>query len=253
MDLTTLDNVLWAASFVEHVALLLVLLFRRRWLRFPVFTLLAGYEAFTTATLFLLVLYGSKHTYSLVYWGTDAVDYLFQLGFLLEIGRVVLKPTGTWLRDARGSFLGWLLVGLTLAISAALTMGPQAAKGLDLWEARANVFTTILTLELFLAISMWANRLGLQWRSHVMALGQGLGVWAITAVMGDVGHVVYGWTADFRVFDQVRMCVYLGALLYWTVSFALPEREKAPMSAEMEEYLLRLHRRVQYDLNGAQH
>lgn len=253
MNLTALDNVLWAASLLGHAALLVALLWRQRWRKFPVFTLLAASEAIGTITLFLIFRHGSKHAYFVAYWVSVAADYAFQLALLFEIGRTVMKPTGTWLRDAWKEFAGWSLAGLALAAIAAVTMGPQAAKGLDLWEARINVFTTILTLELFLALSMWANRLGLQWRSHVMALGQGLGIWAITAVVGDVGHVIYGWTTDFRVFDQARMVVYVGALVYWTASFALPEREKAPMSAEMEQYLLALHRRVQYDLNGAQH
>ena len=100
---------------------------------------------------------------------------------------------------------------------------------------------------------MWANRLGLQWRSHVMALGQGIGVWAISAFLSDIGHMIYGWSTEFRAFDLTRFTVYICVLLYWTTSFALPEREKAPMSAEMEQYLLALHRRVQYDLSGIQH
>jgi len=39
MHFTTLDNVLWAAGFIGNVALLCVLLLRRRWRTFPVFTL----------------------------------------------------------------------------------------------------------------------------------------------------------------------------------------------------------------------
>ena len=35
MNLGVLDNILWAAGFIGHAALLLVLLLRRRWRQFP--------------------------------------------------------------------------------------------------------------------------------------------------------------------------------------------------------------------------
>lgn len=250
MHLTTLENVLWAAGFLGHVALFVVLVGRKRWRQFPLFTLFAAAETLGTLVLFVVSRHASYRAYVTTYWTLDAIDFALQLGLLFEIARNVLQSTGTWVRDARWAFLGWLLFGFALAACTAAMVSPQMTKGLSLWGMRANVFTTVLTLELFLAISMWANRLGLQWRNHVMALGQGLGIWAVTAAVGDVGHVIYGWTSDFHAFDLARQCVYLGALAYWTASFALPEREKAPMTAEMEEYLLRLHRRVQYDLNG---
>jgi hypothetical protein len=46
----------------------------------------------------------------------------------------------------------------------------------------------------------------------------------------------------------VRMFVYLGALLFWIVAFWSPERKRAPLSVEMQNYLLALHQRVQDDL-----
>jgi len=50
------------------------------------------------------------------------------------------------------------------------------------------------------------------------------------------------------VLDHIRMFCYLGAILFWMVSFWLPERQRAPLSPDMSEFLVDLHRRVQYDL-----
>lgn len=252
MNLTTLDNVLWAAGFVGHVALFFVLLVRRRWREFPVFIGVVGYQAMVTVILFLISRYGSRHAYFLAYWILAFGDYSLQIALIFEMARAVLRPTGTWVRDARRGFLLWSIAGLILAGAVAVAIGPPAAKGLGLWEVRTTLFTDVLTLEVFLAMSAAANRLGLQWRSHVMALGQGLTAWAVTGLLRDIAHVIYGWSREFIVFDYVVSFVYLGSLVFWIVAFWKPERERAPLSPDMQEYLLALHRRVQYDLEGAQ-
>lgn len=249
MNFTILDNVLWAAGFLGHVALLVVLLVRRRWQAVPVFTLLVTFQVLVTAVLFPISRYGSWHTYVLAYWITVFGDYCFQLVLLLEIARAVLRPTGTWIQDARRSFLLWSAGALLVAAIFALTVGPPSARGLDLWEVRARLLTSLLTCELFIAIALAANRLGLPWRSHIMALGQGITIWALISLLGDVGHVALGWSLEFVVFDHLRMFVYLAVLVFWAIVFWVPEPARAPLSPEMQDYLLALHRRVQYDLD----
>src|ERR1700744_4793133 len=98
-------RVLWAAGFIEHAALLLVLLVQRRWKTFPVFTVLIGFNAFRTMLLFAIYTYGSDQMYKIVYWSASFLDLALQVAIVFEIARVVLKPTGTWVVDARNMFL----------------------------------------------------------------------------------------------------------------------------------------------------
>ena len=247
-----MTNVLWAAGFLGHVALVVVLLLKRRVRQFPVFTTLIAFHAFVTVLLFLISRHGSRHDYFVAYWSAAFFDYAFQIALIFEIARIVLRPTGTWVSDARRSFLLWSALGLFLAATFATSLGSPYAKGLDLWEERVTLFTSLLTCELFAAMIVTANRLGLQWRSHVVALGQGLTLWALLNLGSDVLHVLAGWKRDFALYDGIRECAYVSALLFWIVSFWLPERERAPLSPTMEAYLLALHRRVQYDLDNAQ-
>ena len=246
----TLTNVLWATGFFGHVALLGVLFCKVRSNRFPVFTALIAFHVFVTILLFQITRHGSPHAYSVAYWSAAFLDYIFQIALIFEIARIVLRPTGTWVSDARQSFLLWGGLGLVLAATAAWGLGSPTAKGLNLWEERVTLFTSLLTCELFTAMIVIANRLGLQWRSHVIALGQGLTLWALLNLGSDVLHVLAGWQRDFALYDDIREFAYLGALLFWIVSFWLPETERAPLSADMNEYLLALHRRVQYDLEN---
>jgi hypothetical protein len=249
MNLTMLDNILWAAGFVGHVALLVVLLVRGRWRVFPVFTWLIGYQALVTAVLFLISRNGSRHAYAVAYWTTAGGDFVFQLALIFEIARVVLRPTGTWVRDARASFVTAGTIGAVIAFVLCLTVKPLIPSALSVWEVRGDLFTALLTCELFMAMLYASNRLGLEWRNHVMGLAQGLTAWAFIAMASDLAHIVLGWSREFLVLDHFLMFVYLGALVYWIVTFWLPERSRAPVSAEMRDYLVALHSRVQYDLD----
>lgn len=250
MAFSTLDDVLWAAGFIGHVALTSVLVVRGRWREFPVFTSLLAYQALTTALLFVVHAYGTKRGYFLAYWITGFGDYVFQVAVIYEIARDILRPTGRWVQDARRSFLIWGGLGLVVAAVLASQLGQPQAKGLNLWDARITVFTSMLTCELFLAMSTAANRLGLQRRNYVVALGLGLTVWACISLVEDFAHAALGWDREFGMLGHAHEIVYLLVLGYWIVVFWLPEKARAPLSPAMREYLLALHQRVHYDLHG---
>ena len=127
-------------------------------------------------------------------------------------------------------------------------VSPPASDLLDALEVRGNLFTSLVICELFVVMTLTANRLGLAWRSHVMALGQGLTAWASVAVLIDALHSYLGTERDFSTLEHVRMLVYLAALGYWMVQMWLDEPARQPISAELQEYILALHRRVEYDL-----
>ena len=96
MGHTGLENMLWAAGFVGHVALFAILIGRSRWRVFPVFTSMIAYQVVVTLVLFLTSRYGSHHAYFLWYWILALGDYVFQVALILEIARNVLRSTGTW-------------------------------------------------------------------------------------------------------------------------------------------------------------
>ena len=247
MSTTSLENILWAAGFLCHVALLAVLFGRSRWRVFPIFTCMIAYQVVVSLALFLISRYGSYHAYFLGYWLFALGDYGFQVALVFEIARNVFRFAGTWVGDARRNVFLWSTTGTLLAAGLCFALSPPAMRGLDLWEVRATLFTSLLTCELFVSVSAAANRLGLRWGSHVMTLGAGLAAWAATAVIGDVAHFATGWRQEFDLFDQTRMYMYLGVLLFWAVSFWQSEEEQAPAPPAVNEYILTLHQQVRRD------
>jgi hypothetical protein len=257
MRLDLLDNILWAASFLGNVVLLAVLLIKQRWKQFPVFSILIGDFVVETIALFFIYRYSSLHWYAIIYWTTFTLDFLLQVALVFEMARIVLRPTGTWVKDARATFFLWGATGAAVALALTYAVHPVAPSSLVAWEVRAYLFTSLLFCELFFAMMLAAQRLGLAWRSHVMGLGQGLTAWALATMLVHAAHTYFG-AVDKHVFntlEHIRIMVYISATIYWSISFWLPEPERKPLSPELQKYLVALHEKVQYDasqVSGAQ-
>jgi hypothetical protein len=248
MNLSTFERVLWVAGFVGQLGLLAVLLVRRRWKEFPVFTALMAFESALTAVLFLVYRIAPAQWYAPVYWSYAAVDFLLQVALVLEIARVVLRPTGTWIRDAKRQFLFMGACGILVAAILAWIVSPPTSGRLETLEVGANLFTSLVTCELFVVMSLTANRLGLAWRSHVMAVAQGLTAWASVAVLIDASHSYFGQVRGFLGLEHVKMLAYLATLVFWMIQLWRDEPVRQPISPRLQQYILDLNQRVQYDL-----
>jgi hypothetical protein len=254
MNLSALDFVLWVANFLGSATLFTILIYRRRWKEFPAFTVFIGFDSAVNTALFLIFLRSSLVWYARLYWTYALFDFFLQLGVICEIARIVLRPTGTWVRDARKQFILWGAAGILLAAALPFLVTPPAATLLHRWEVRGNLFTSLVICELIAVVTRTSKSLGLGWRNHVMALGNGWTAWAVVAILVDGLHSYFGAERYFRGLEHVRMFVYLAALGYWSVQFWLEEPARQPISPQLRAYILDLHRRINNDLDtlGAQ-
>jgi hypothetical protein len=97
-------------------------------------------------------------------------------------------------------------------------------------------------------MSLTANRLGLGWRSHVMAVGQGLTAWSTLMVIKTAIESFVGTGYLYTQLERARGVTYIAAVCWMTVQLWRQEPERQPISADLQEYILALHRRVEYDL-----
>ncbi len=228
MNFTILENVLWASGFIGNLGLLAVLLLKRRVRSFPIFTCWTLYQVIETIALFLTGKGGSSHAYFLAYWSFAVGDYIGQIAVIIEIAHDVLRPTGTWVADARKGFILWSAVGAIVAGGLATAMSPSGRSGLQLWSTRSSLFTSLLTCEVYLAMVTAANKLGLQWRNHVMTLGEGLTFWATIALVVDVIRYGTTWQSYSRELGILRSAAYVATTVFWSITFALPAPARAP-------------------------
>jgi hypothetical protein len=254
MNLSVLDDALWVANFLGNAILFSILIYRRRCREFPVFTALNGYEATVPALLYNIYLHGSHVWYARIYWTYALLDFILQLGVIWEIAHIVLRPTGTWVRDARKQFILWGAAGILLAAALPWLVSPPAATLLHRLEVRGNLFTSLVVCELIAVVTRTSKSLGLGWRNHVMALGNGWTAWAVVAILVDGLHSYFGAELYFRELEHVRMFTYLAVLCYWSVQFWLEEPARQPISPQLRAYIEVLHQRIKNDLDtvGAQ-
>ncbi|WP_446743997.1 hypothetical protein [Silvibacterium acidisoli] len=253
MESSTLSRLLWYAGFIETCVLTLVLLGRGRWRKFPVFSALMGFNVLRSAVLFTLIKTGLDAVYPGVYWSAACIDLVLQVTLVFEMARIVLKPTGTWVRDARKSFLLWGAVGALIAVGLSFAVSPETPTTFVSWLTKGRLFATLLMCELFASMAFASSRLGLVWRNHVMGLGQGFTVWALVVLCTDAIHSYYGPTTLVGRLEFARVIIFQAATIYWIITFWIPEPESRTLSDDMQEYLAALHRRVSVDLRSTSH
>lgn len=248
MRLSALDNVIWAMGFAMSVALLCVLIYKRRFRTAPFFTALIALEVAETVALFGAYKVGPLRLYTDIYWPAEILVFCLQLAVVVEIARIVLRPTGTWVQDARKQFVSLSLAGIVVAALLAWMVSPPTTHVLDRWEMRGNLFRSLLICEMVLAMTLTSDKLGLGWRNHVMALGQGLTAWSVFGVTIDVLHSYFGRMVGFTALEHLGGFVYIGTLGYWIVQLWSEEPVRQPISHDLQELIVAMHRRVQIDL-----
>jgi hypothetical protein len=124
MHFSLFDKLYWAAGPCFNAVLLFVLLWRSRWTQFPILTTWIAFQVARTLVLFFIYLHDSRSWYARIYVGGSWIDFILQLGVVLEIARIVLRPTGTWVRDARPRFIAFGLAGATVAALVAWWVSP---------------------------------------------------------------------------------------------------------------------------------
>lgn len=246
MHIALIDKVLWISGLPVELFVLVVLIVRHGWRQFPAFTAWMTYTLLTTILFMLLFLEGAKLWYARCYYASLWPDFALQLLVALEIARIVLRPTGTWIHDAKGMFAAAALGGAVVAGLLSWWIAPTHA-GRNIWELRSNLFTSLVISEVFVAMSMTANRLGLGWRNHVMALGQGLTGWAALMLIANSLESYFGGRY-FMAFERLRTGAWCAAMIWIGVQLWAPEPERQPIADDLQKYILALHRRVEYDL-----
>jgi hypothetical protein len=248
MHFSVSQKIDWATSAAVNAGLLFVMLWRRRWREFPVLTAWLVFMTLRTMALVAANQSNSWTWYAHIYWNGLWIDFVLQLGVVLEIARIVLRPTGTWVHDARGRFAAAGLGCAVVAAAIAWSISPPSHFAQFAWQIRGNLFTSLVICGLFVAMSFTANQLGLGWRNHVMAVGQGLTAWSSLMLVTEAVQGILGTKHLYYALEEVRGYVYAAAICWMTVQLWIPEPERQPISPDLQQYILALHKRVEYDL-----
>ena len=112
-----IDQLLWVASDLAELGLVVMLFVLKRARRFPLFTFFVASNLAEDVVLYVVkARHGSQSTYFYVYWLLRVVEFAAQFGALYEVAGIVFRPMGVWAQDIRKRFV-LLLAGSVVVAS----------------------------------------------------------------------------------------------------------------------------------------
>ncbi|HEX4065488.1 MAG TPA: hypothetical protein VHZ09_05650 [Acidobacteriaceae bacterium] len=249
MNVTTLAGVLWAAGFMEHAALFLLLLVLARWKRFLFFTSYMGFNVVRTITLFCAFRFAPS-LYAPIYWSAAGIEFALQILVILEVMRAIVPP-GLWGEDARRRFRVLSSAGVVVAFGLTVAIHNKIPHSYSEWIDWSQIFSTTLAVVLLLAMSLSTTALGLVWSRHVAALGTGLAVWGLVDFFVEGAYQYFGPRWHGVYLDYFRILAYQAVVLYWIASFSRRENSRI-LSAGQHQVLneIQSQAEAQADLLG---
>jgi hypothetical protein len=246
-------QVLWTLTFAALLVLLVVLLGRDRARSFPWFTASIALMGVLLLTTQLLLSKMSRFTGTEVFLVLSNLEVVISLLVLVELARRSFRGMGR---------LGWIIGTLVIvAVGAAVLVfwGPWPAwktltaaselatiRLMDLAVDKGILFSSVVTVELGLLITLMGRRFGAGRRSHAQGIAIGLSTAALAqlALRGSLQaigtHTHIHTQADYeRVMDlrdkliHGNNAVYLCVLAWWIASMWFDE-PGAATAAEAE-------------------
>lgn len=251
MRVTGLDLFFWATGLAGNIALLVVLLYRRRATHFPFFTSLIALNVIRTLVLYCVLHWGSKQEYFFSYWSLTLLDTGLQLGIVYEIAALVFRPGRFWAPDVRPLFICLMAPSVAAALGLSWLASPAAQQWKQAAIARGNLCAESLMIELFVVMMALSIRAGLPWKTHVARIAQGLGTYSLISLLIQTAQSYFGVSREaprFLLLSHLRMTAYLGCVTYWIVALWTEAEPVRAMPSELRESLFALQTRVAYDL-----
>ena len=243
MHLTGLDRFYWLTGFGAHMALLSVLLLRRHYRSFPIFTVFVSFSILRTVALFVVQAHGTKLVYFESFWGLGIIDTILELALILEMYFRTFRPLGRWPSDLKGPILAVACTSVAIAAGLTFLSTPPTRFWAQAIVIRGTFFSSAFMSELFVGMIALSVRFGLPWHSYVQKISQGLGVYSIVDFLIEAGHNLLGVGMDTHVYtmlSRLRMTAYLICVFYWirALSRDLPAPRK--MTERMRGQLVEL-------------
>src|SRR5436305_3464898 len=227
---------LWVAGMLLQAVLAGVLVAKKAWKKFPVFT---AYSAFSLATgLGLYSLRTMKPLYMKVFWFAEIVGLLLGFAVIYEIFSVLLKSYPALRTLARSAFQ-WAALALVLLGCIVLYSQPSADRN-PIMSSMLVVEEATRTIEvgLLLFLFLFASAFGLHWRQYVFGVALGFGVFISVELIAITMRLYLGFTPG--AFSLARMLAFDVSLLMWLGYLLAPEsktqRMDVPKLSQLEQW-----------------
>jgi hypothetical protein len=245
MHFLTVDNVSLVAALVLQAALAFTLI-RRGLARFyPVFLLYMLLNLVEDPVGWALQSSASDGLYLRYYFVVTILDYVLQLLILLEIARNVIRPSK---RSIPFPVAPVAIVGVLLCALIAASFSPQVQLiGLGHTREiliRVSLLLAILKILLFVTLAVFAQVLGIGWKSHVLQLASGFAFYGAVSLMVQLsstrvaGSDNTSYVIHLTRLAQIQSAAYNFTLIFWIWAFSRNEAQRKDFTPQMQEVLV---------------
>jgi hypothetical protein len=228
----------WFAGLVIQPFLVAILLLRKIWKKFPLFTVFCSYTLLGDTVAFFIVHNQNRDLYIRVYPIYETISILLALAVIYEIFIHLFSSQPALLRLARLAFCAVCVFLILLGIAIVFAGSPIGAKGLVAAVLVVEEASRVLELGLILFLFVFSSAFGLHWRAKIFGIVLGLGISsAVKLVTVTVSPQSY---AAAGILSVATLLAYDVGCLIWLCYMLAPERveigAELPKRAQLEQW-----------------
>ena len=242
MNLEKFYSLVFLLGGLAELVLLGVLLVRRTYRSFPVFTTYIAFNILSDIVLGLLAAQFSAATASGAALAFLAPQYLLELGVLLEIAWHVLKPVQPSLpAKALKIFAALVVFALTAGLLLAWHVDVHASGVYERVKFPLDLTVGLLRMLLFAVIAAFAQVLGIGWKNRVLQLATGLSFYSAVDLLASLLQSHSGQAAMASHWKGTAYLLELGFFIWVFTTKAVERREFTP---QMQNFLITMSKRA---------
>jgi hypothetical protein len=241
MGLRALFAAVGLLGLLGQVILFVILIVRRKYRSFPIFTSYIAFNLFYDIGLGALIVgnpngFGRSLAFALL-----PVQYLIEIAVLLEIAWHVLRPVHVSL--PKGSIRFFILSVIVAVIGGTLLAWHVDTTGNKLEDIKAPLDLTVgfLRLLVFVATAAFAQLLGINWKDKVLQLATALSFYSAASLILSLVERFAG-----NNMEPIRGFLFLLEVCSLVWVFTTKDAERREFSPQMEQFLITLAGRAKH-------
>lgn len=241
----TLDNALLLAGSTAEAAIVAVLLLKRVYRTFPVFSAFIAWSLLSDVGGYILV-HRFPNSDMKIYVADTLIGSLFQFAVLVELSMSVLRPVRASL--PRGAVVAVVVLMALLCMAVwpfAKTPGFDQFQPASRLLIHLQMTFSVMRILFFLALAGCSQLLSIGWRDRELQIATGLGIYSLASLSAALLHtnqaVVVGNSTQwmqYHMLDQMVGVSYVCSIIYWVFCFAQKVPERREFTPQMQSFLL---------------
>jgi hypothetical protein len=224
-------------GLLAEIALLATLFARKQYKTFPVFTLYIAFNLFNDVAVGALAGLSSHQVVQSVALAMLPLQYLIELGVLLEIAWNVLRPVHASLpRRTIKVFISFIVLAVAGGTLLTSHVHPTGNKVYDI-KAPMDLTVGLLRMLIFGLTVGFAHVLGIGWKDRVLQLATALSFYSAADLIVSLGERHNGGPNALEALRGIAYLLELGFLVW---AFTTKEVRRREFSPQMEQFLVTL-------------